>query len=63
MKNLYDNERFFAEYAKMDRSRRGLAGAGEWHQLEPLFPPLRGLAVLDLGCGYGWHCQNGRAHV
>ena len=30
MKNLYDNERFFAEYAKMDRSRRGLAGAGEW---------------------------------
>lgn len=62
MKNLYDNERFFAEYAKMDRSRRGLAGAGEWHQLEPLFPPLRGLAVLDLGCGYGWHCQYAAGH-
>ena len=62
MKNLYDNERFFAEYAKMDRSRRGLAGAGEWHQLEPLFPPLQGLAVLDLGCGYGWHCQYAAGH-
>ena len=34
----YDNEAFFAEYAKMARSREGLSAAGEWHQLEPLFP-------------------------
>ncbi len=57
MNNEYDNEHFFAEYAKMDRSQKGLSGAGEWHQLKPLFPPLRGKAVLDLGCGYGWHCK------
>lgn len=40
----------------MSRSRDGLSAAGEWHQLKPLFPSLRGKAVLDLGCGYGWHC-------
>lgn len=41
----------------MSRSREGLAGAGEWPQLRPLFPPLAGKNVLDLGCGYGWHCR------
>ena len=46
----------------MSRSRQGLAGAGEWHQLEPLFPPLQGAAVLDLGCGYGWHCRYAAEH-
>lgn len=57
MGNTYDNESFFQDYAQMPRSRQGLAGAGEWRQLEPLFPALQGAAVLDLGCGYGWHCQ------
>ena len=41
----------------MYRSQAGLDGAGEWHQLEPLFPELQGKDVLDLGCGYGWHCK------
>ena len=49
MRNEYDNEHFFEEYAKMPRSRGGLAAAGEWHQLRPLFPPLEGKRVLDLG--------------
>lgn len=53
----YDDERFFAAYAEMPRSRHGLRAAGEWRQLRPLFPPLRGRRVLDLGCGYGWHCR------
>ncbi len=57
MNNEYDNEHFFEEYSKMSRSRDGLSAAGEWHQLKPLFPPLQGEAVLDLGCGYGWHCN------
>lgn len=57
MRNEYDNEHFFEEYAKMPRSQGGLAAAGEWHQLKPLFPPLEGKRVLDLGCGYGWHCK------
>ncbi len=56
MSGVYDDPAFFDEYAQMSRSRQGLSGAGEWHQLRPLFPPLAGKAVLDLGCGYGWHC-------
>ena len=55
--NEYDDPHFFQEYAKMGRSQGGLPAAGEWHQLQPLFPPLEGKAVLDLGCGYGWHCK------
>lgn len=55
--NEYDNEIFFEEYAKMPRSKNGLSSAGEWRQLKPLFPQLQGKQVLDLGCGYGWHCK------
>lgn len=55
--NQYDNPDFFEAYAQMSRSQYGLAGAGEWHQLQPLFPELNGKTVLDIGCGYGWHCQ------
>ena len=57
MRNEYENEAFFQQYAQMSRSREGLSAAGEWHQLKPLFPTLEGKAVLDLGCGYGWHCK------
>lgn len=57
MSNIYDDNQFFEAYAHMPRSRQGLAGAGEWHQLKPLFPSLTGKSVLDLGCGYGWHCK------
>lgn len=57
MSNVYDNERFFEKYAQMDRSAKGLSGAGEWHALAPLFPDLKDKLVLDLGCGYGWHCK------
>ncbi|MCI8447454.1 MAG: class I SAM-dependent methyltransferase [Eubacterium sp.] len=57
MHNEYDNPKFFEEYAKMSRSRDGLSAAGEWHQLKPLFPALQGKSMLDLGCGYGWHCR------
>ena len=55
MGNIYDDPAFFRAYRQMDRSRKGLEGAGEWHQLKRLFPEIRGKAVLDLGCGYGWH--------
>ena len=57
MVNEYDNEAFFDQYARMARSQGGLEAAGEWHQLKALFPPLEGKTVLDLGCGYGWHCR------
>lgn len=57
IKNIYDKESFFHAYAEMPRSRDGLVSSGEWHQLQPLFPDVTGKRVLDLGCGYGWHCK------
>lgn len=57
MDNIYDNQTFFEAYANMSRSTGGLEAAGEWHQLKLLFPSLQGKHVLDLGCGYGWHCK------
>jgi len=53
----YDNPDFFQAYSRMSRSQLGLDGAGEWHQLQPLFPDPAGKTVLDLGCGFGWHCK------
>lgn len=57
MNNIYDNKQFFDQYAQMMRSQQGLSGAGEWHQFKAMFPDLSGKSVLDLGCGYGWHCK------
>ena len=55
--NKYDDDRFFNKYSKMERSTNGLAGAGEWHVLKKMLPDFKGKRVLDLGCGFGWHCQ------
>src|SRR4029453_12730135 len=51
--NIYDNPDFFAGYSQLPRSREGLAGAPEWPVLRSMLPPLEGLRVLDLGCGFG----------
>lgn len=55
-KNKYDDERFFGQYSQMSRSVQGLRGAGEWHELKKMLPDFNGKRVLDLGCGFGWHC-------
>lgn len=55
--NKYDDEVFFKKYSQMDRSKKGLNGAGEWKTLEKMLPDFSGKRVLDLGCGYGWHCE------
>lgn len=58
--NKYDDVNFFLAYEKMPRSVKGLEGAGEWHVLKELLPELRYKSVLDLGCGFGWHCRYAR---
>lgn len=55
--NKYDEIDFFEKYSQMTRSQKGLEGAGEWHELKKLLPDFKGKSVLDLGCGYGWHCK------
>lgn len=65
--NKYDEPAFFEKYGQMYRSKEGLAGAGEWETLQSLLPELLGKEMLDLGCGYGWHCiyaaEHGAAQV
>lgn len=60
--NKYDNPEFFTKYSQMTRSLKGLAGAGEWETLEKMLPDFQGKRVLDLGCGFGWHCQYAIEH-
>ena len=62
MKNIYDNEKFFESYSQMNRSQQGLYGAGEWQTLKRLLPDFKKKRVLDLGCGYGWHCLYAAEH-
>lgn len=60
--NQYDNAIFFEKYSQMLRSQKGLQGAGEWSELQKLLPSFVGKTVLDLGCGYGWHCKYAADH-
>jgi len=55
--NIYDDPQFYEGYSQLRRSVDGLAGAPEWPALRALLPDLRGLRVVDLGCGYGWFCR------
>ncbi|WP_105901553.1 class I SAM-dependent methyltransferase [Vibrio gangliei] len=55
--NKYDDPDFFDAYAQMPRSTDGLASAGEWEVFRSHLPELKEKTILDLGCGYGWHCQ------
>src|SRR5260370_39139208 len=44
----------------MARSIGGLDEAGEWTAFRALLPTLANKTVLDLGCGFGWHCRYAR---
>ncbi|MFD2924447.1 class I SAM-dependent methyltransferase [Halobacillus naozhouensis] len=58
--NKYDDPEFFSAYNQMPRSLKGLEAAGEWPVFKSLLPDLQNKRVLDLGCGYGWHCRSAR---
>lgn len=58
--NKYDDAGFFENYSQMPRSIGGLSAAGEWNALRAMLPELQGKKVLDLGCGFGWHCRYAR---
>lgn len=60
--NKYDTEIFFNKYSEMERSKKGLEGAGEWYAFKQLLPEMQDKTVLDLGCGYGWHCKYASEH-
>lgn len=55
--NIYDDPQFFAGYATLDRSVKGLDGAPEWPALQKMLPEIQGKSLIDLGCGYGWFCR------
>ncbi|NBD26932.1 class I SAM-dependent methyltransferase [Paenibacillus glycinis] len=58
--NKYDDEGFFEKYSQMPRSVQGLDAAGEWASFRPMLPDMNGKRVLDIGCGFGWHCRYAR---
>ena len=60
--NKYDEEAFFEKYSQMPRSQMGLRGAAEWPTLKGMLPEFAGRRVIDLGCGYGWHCRYAAEH-
>ena len=60
--NKYDDEIFFKKYQAMNRSQQGLIGAGEWPAMRRVLPNFKGKSILDLGCGYGWHCLYAAQH-
>lgn len=62
MTAIYDDPEFFKHYQSMPRSQGGLAAAGEWPTFKKILPDLTDKRVLDLGCGYGWHCRYASEH-
>ncbi|NIK75247.1 SAM-dependent methyltransferase [Paenibacillus castaneae] len=58
--NKYDDSAFFANYSNMPRSIGGLNAAGEWQAFRALLPELNDKKILDIGCGFGWHCRYAR---
>jgi len=58
--NKYDDPEFFGKYSAMPRSVGGLESAGEWPVFRAMIPDLQDKRILDLGCGFGWHCRYAR---
>ena len=56
--NIYDDERFFENYAKIRNSEKSFNELLEQPAMKRLLPDVAGKAVLDLGCGFGCNCKD-----
>ncbi len=55
--NIYDDADFFSGYMELRKNESGLNAVLEEPALCGLLPPLEGLDVLELGCGFGKFAQ------
>lgn len=60
--NVYDDPAFFAGYAELRRTERGLNAILEQPALLRRLPPLADRTVLDLGTGFGNFARYAREH-
>ena len=54
--NIFDNETFFENYQKLREREVNANNLFEIPERFKLLPDLKGLRILDLGCGSGEHC-------
>ena len=55
--NIYDNPEFFAGYDHLRETGAGINEALEQPAIRSLLPDVRGMRVLDMGCGAGEMCR------
>jgi len=62
MENAYDDPEFFRQYRELRLKDSGLNGLIEEPALRRRLGDPRGLAVLDIGCGFGHQARWLDAH-
>lgn len=60
MQNLYDNQSFFDAYIELRNQEVNANSLVEMPAFFSVLPSLKGKQILDLGCGFGDHCQGYR---
>lgn len=58
LQNIFDNETFFENYQKLREREVNANNLFEIPARFSLLPDLKGLRILDLGCGSGEHCKD-----
>lgn len=56
--NIYDNDTFFKEYTALRSRRENYNNYLEQPAMAQLLPEIKGLRVIDLGCGFGANCMD-----
>jgi ubiquinone/menaquinone biosynthesis C-methylase UbiE len=55
--NIYDDAIFFEGYVDLRKNESGLNLVLEEPAMNKLLPALKGLTILDAGCGFGKNCK------